>query len=63
MSDPESRTQDIPDPDLPIPDPGFQNQHLGYKKNNKRGGERKFFVLPFLVATNFTKLKMTVFNN
>ncbi len=52
----------IPDPDfLPILDPGFQIPDLGYKNSNKRGGGRKFFVLPFLVAKNFTKLKITVF--
>jgi hypothetical protein len=32
-----------------IPDP---------KNSNKREGSNKFFVMPFYVATNFTKLKM-----
>jgi hypothetical protein len=40
----------IPDPDiLPIPDPGS-------KTATKERGEKKFVVMPFLVATNFTKL-------
>jgi hypothetical protein len=46
----------IPDPDFYpawIPDLGPNNI------NNKRGGEK--IVLPFLVATNFTNLKIKVF--
>jgi hypothetical protein len=49
----------IPDPGtwfLSIPDPGSNN-------NNKRGGEKKFVVLPFFVATNFTKFKIILFWN
>jgi hypothetical protein len=41
-----------PDPDFypsPIPD-------LGSKTSNKREGEKKFIVIPFFVATYFTKL-------
>jgi hypothetical protein len=41
----------IPDPDfLPIPDPGSKN-------STKERGEKKFVVIPYFVATNFTKLK------
>ncbi len=47
ISDPGSRIQEISDPDLSIPDPGFQIPYLGYKNYNKRGGGRKFFG-PFL---------------
>jgi hypothetical protein len=42
----------IPDPDFypsRIPDPGSKN-------SNKERGEKKFDVIPFYVATNFTKL-------
>jgi hypothetical protein len=39
----------IPDPGSRIPDP---------KTATKEGGEKKFVVVPFYVATNFTKLKI-----
>jgi hypothetical protein len=45
----------IPDPDFYpswIPDP---------KKQQKRGAKKKFVVIPFFVATNFTKLKIILF--
>ncbi len=43
---------------LPIPDSGSRIQ-----KNNKRGGWKKLVVILFLVATNFTKLKIIFFFN
>jgi hypothetical protein len=46
ISDPGSR---IPDPGSRIPDP---------KTATKEGGQKKFVVIPFFVATNFTKLKI-----
>jgi hypothetical protein len=48
----------IPDPDLypfRIVDPGFNN-------SNKRGGGTKFVVLPYFVAKNITKLKLSYFS-
>jgi hypothetical protein len=39
----------IPDPGCRIPDP---------KTATKERGEKKFVVIPFFVATNFTTLKM-----
>ncbi len=47
----------IPDPGfrfLPIPDP---------KTATKERGEKKSVVIPFLVAINFTKLKIILFLN
>ncbi len=47
----------IPDPGswfLPIPDLGSRIQ----KQQQKREGWKKFVVIPFYVATNFTKLKI-----
>ncbi len=47
----------IPDPGswfLPIPDPGSKN-------SNKRQGWKIFFVKPFFVATNFTKMNIILF--
>jgi hypothetical protein len=40
-----------------IPDPGSRIQ----KTATKERGEKKFFVIPFFVATNFTKLKIILF--
>jgi hypothetical protein len=43
----------MPDPDFyisRIPDLGF-----GYTNSNKREAGKKFVVLPFFVATNFTQ--------
>ncbi len=39
---------------LPIPDPGSKN-------SNKRQGWKFFFVKPFFVVTNFTKLNIILF--
>jgi hypothetical protein len=45
----------IPDPDfLPIPDPGSRIPDP--KTATKERGEKKFDVIPFYLATNFTKL-------
>ncbi len=51
----------IPDPGswfLPILDPGSRIPDPGSKNGNKRRGEKKFVVITFYVATNFTKLKI-----
>jgi hypothetical protein len=49
----------ILDPDfLPIPDPGII---LDKKNLKKERGEKKFVVIPFFVATNFTKFKIILF--
>jgi hypothetical protein len=48
----------IPDPDFypsRIPDLGSRISDPGSKNSNKRG-EKKLVVIPFYVATNFTKL-------
>ncbi len=42
-----------------IPDPGSRTQ----KQHQKERGEKKFIVIPFFVATNFTKLKIISFFN
>jgi hypothetical protein len=47
-----------PDPGcrfLPIPDPGSE------KQQQKRGAKKKFVVIPFFVATNFTKFNYFIF--
>ncbi len=44
---------------LPIPDPGSRISDPGSQNSNKREGGKKFVVIPFYVATNFTKLKLT----
>jgi hypothetical protein len=52
----------IPDPGswiLPIPDPGSQIPDP--KTATKDRGGKKFFVKPFFVATNFTKLNIILF--
>jgi hypothetical protein len=50
----------IPDPDfLPIPDPGSLIPDP--KNSTKERSEKKFVVIPFFVATNFTKLKIILF--
>jgi hypothetical protein len=53
IPDPGSRIPDlgsrIPDPGSRIPDP---------KTATKERGEKKFVVIHFFVATNFTKLKI-----
>jgi hypothetical protein len=41
---------------LPIPDPGSRIPDP--KTATKETGEKKFVVIPFNVATNFTKLKI-----
>jgi hypothetical protein len=49
----------IPDPDFypsRIPDLGSRIQ----KPQQKRGVKKNFFVIPLYVATNFTKLKITL---
>ncbi len=51
----------IPDPDFypsRIPDPGSWISDPGSKDSNKREGWKKLVVIPFYVATNFTKLKI-----
>jgi hypothetical protein len=61
IPDPGSR---IPDPDFypsRIPDPGSRIPDLGSripdpKTATKERGEKKLVVIPFYVATNFTKL-------
>jgi hypothetical protein len=50
----------FPDPDFypsRIPDLGSRIQ----KQQKKERGEKKFVVIPFFVATNFTKLKIILF--
>jgi hypothetical protein len=42
---------------LSIPDPGDP----GSNNSTKRGGGKKFVVLPFFVATNIIKLEMILF--
>jgi hypothetical protein len=50
----------IPDPEfLPIPDPGSRIPDA--KTSTKERGENKFVLIPFFVATNFTKLKIILF--
>jgi hypothetical protein len=45
-----------------IPDPGFYPFRIPDPKTaTKERGEKKFVVKPFFVATNFTKLKITLF--
>jgi hypothetical protein len=42
-----------------IPDPDFYPSRISdprSKNSNKREGRKKFVVIPFYVATNFTKL-------
>jgi hypothetical protein len=49
----------IPDPGswfLPIPDPGSRIPEPKTATNKR--GEKKFFFIPFYVATNFTKLNI-----
>jgi hypothetical protein len=51
----------ILDPGFRIPDPGFHIPDLGSripdpKTGTKERGEKKFVVMPFFVAKNFTKL-------
>jgi hypothetical protein len=42
-----------------IPDPDFYPSRIPDPKTaTKERGEKKFFVIPFYVATNFTKLKI-----
>ncbi len=52
----------IPNPGswfLPIPDPGSRISDPGSKNSSKREGWKKnLVVIPFYVATNFTKLKI-----
>jgi hypothetical protein len=51
--------RDIPDPDFypsRIPDLGSRIQ----KQQQKRGVKKKFVVIPFVVATNFTKFKIVL---
>jgi hypothetical protein len=49
IPDPDFYPSRIPDPGSRIPDP---------KTATKERGEKKLVVIPFYVATNFTKLKM-----
>ncbi len=62
ISDPGSRIPDhgsrITDPGSRIPDPGSQISDP--KTATKERGEKKFVVIPFYVATNFTKLKISL---
>jgi hypothetical protein len=45
-----------------IPDPDFYSFRIPDPKTaTKERGEKKLFVKPFLVATNFTKLKIILF--
>jgi hypothetical protein len=52
ISDPGSGFLPITDPRSWISDPGSKNL------NKKERGEKIFVVIPFFVATNFTKLKI-----
>ncbi len=54
----------IPDPDFypsRIPDRRFRIPDPGSKTVTKERGENIFFVKPFFVATNFTKLSIILF--
>jgi hypothetical protein len=47
-----------------IPDPDFYPSRIsfpGSKSSKKERGEKIFVVMPFFVATNFTKLKIFIF--
>jgi hypothetical protein len=45
-----------------IPDPDFYPSRIPDPKTAKKEmGEKKFVVIPFFVATNFTKLKIIIF--
>jgi hypothetical protein len=44
-----------------IPDPLYPSRIPDPKTATKEKGEKKFVVIPFFVATNFTKLKMILF--
>jgi hypothetical protein len=45
-----------------IPDPDFYPSRIPDPKTaTKERGEKKFFVIPFFVATKFTKLKIILF--
>jgi hypothetical protein len=46
----------IPDPDLNFTHPG--SRISGPKTATKERGEKNFFVIPFYLATNFTKLNI-----
>jgi hypothetical protein len=41
--------------------PGSRISDPGSKNSNKREGVKKFVVIPFFVATNFTKLQIISF--
>jgi hypothetical protein len=47
----------IPDPDFTHPGSRISDP----KTATKERGEKKFVVIPFFVATNFTKLKIILF--
>jgi hypothetical protein len=62
IPDPEFYPSRIPDPRSQIPDLGSRISDPGSwipdpKTASKERGENKFVVIPFYVATNFTKLK------
>jgi hypothetical protein len=46
----------VADPGLFIPDPDFYPSRIQNQQQER--GEKKFVVIPFYVATNFTKLKI-----
>ncbi len=52
IQDPDFYPSRIPDPGSRIPDP---------KTATKERGEKKLVVIPFIVAINFTKLKIILF--
>ncbi len=53
---PGSRILIFTHPGSRIPDLGSRISDLGSKNSNKKRGEKKLVVIPFYVATNFTKL-------
>jgi hypothetical protein len=75
ITDPGSRIPDhgsritdhgshIPDQESRITDPGSRIPDLGsriQKQQQKRGLKKKLVVIPFFVAINFTKWKITLF--
>jgi hypothetical protein len=61
IPDPDFYPSRIPDLRSRISDPGSRIPDLGSrikKQQQKRGMKKKFVVIPFYVAINFTKLKI-----
>jgi hypothetical protein len=46
---------------ISVEDPGCLSRISDPKTATKERGEKKFVVIPFFVATNFTKLKIILF--